>query len=154
MKEWFKYEFGFVNVDSENLYLTNTGNWSETKNLTEKNKKVSNKNDRKSSSITGFIILVFCVFAFMIYKIYISGKLGISLILLTVGGGYKFYQYLKTEIGAKFKIPLEKITELNINEKSAEIKFVDGESLSGSYLLNNIDEKGKQIIKSLKETKR
>ena len=154
MKEWFKYEFGYVNIDSENLYLTNTGNWSETKNLTEKTKKVANKNDRKSSSISGFIILVFCVFAFMIYKSYISGKLGITLILLTVGGGYKFYQYLKTEIGAKFKIPLEKITELNVLENSVEIKFIDGEGLSGNYLLNNIDEKGKQIINSLKETKK
>ena len=38
MKQWFKYEFGFVNLDSENFYLTNSGNWSETENLKEKTK--------------------------------------------------------------------------------------------------------------------
>ena len=150
MKEWFKYEYGYVNVDSKNLFLTNSGNWSETKKLTEKTKNISKKNDRKSSSINGFIIFVFSLFAFMIYKNFINGKLGLALIFFTIGGGYKFYQYLKTEIGAKFKIPLEKIIELNILEKSAEIKFIDGEGLAENYLLNNIDEKGKKIMYSLK----
>ena len=150
MKEWFKYEFGYVNIDSENLFLTNSGNWSETKNLTEKTKKVSDKNDNKSSSIIGFIIIVFCVFAFMIYKSFISGKIGLTLIFITIGGGYKFYQYLKTEIGAKFRIPLEKITEINVLEKSVEIKFFDGEGLKVNYILNNIDEKGKNIMNTVK----
>ncbi|WP_196889864.1 hypothetical protein [Aureivirga sp. CE67] len=43
MKEWFKYELGYVNIDSENIYLTGSGNWSETKNLEEKTRKVSKK---------------------------------------------------------------------------------------------------------------
>jgi hypothetical protein len=154
MKEWFKYEFGYVNIDSENLFLTNSGNWSETKNLTEKTKKVSDKNDNKSSSIIGFIIIVFCVFSFMIYKSIISGKIGLTLIILTIGGGYKFYQYLKTEIGARFKIPLKKITEINILEKSVEIKFFDGEGLKANYLLNNIDEKGKSIMNTVNNIER
>ena len=105
MKEWFKYEFGYVNIDSENLFLTNSGNWSETINLDEKTKKINAKNDTKSSSIIGFIIIVFGIFAYLIYKSFISGGVGLTLLLLTIGGGYKLYQYLKTEIGAKFKIP-------------------------------------------------
>ena len=151
MKEWFKYEFGYVNIDSENLFLTNSGNWSETKNLPEKTKTISDKNDNKSSSIIGFIIIVFCVFAFMIYKSFISGKIGLTLIFLTIGGGYRFYLYLKTEIGAKFRIPIEKITEIDILEKSVEIKFFDGEGLKANYLLNNIDEKGKNIMITVKD---
>ena len=154
MKEWFKYEFGFINVDSENLYLTNTGNWSETKILVEKTKKGSKTNGAKGTSITVFIIFVFCVIAFTIYKSFITGKLGVAFILLTVGGGYKFYQYLKTEIGAKFKIPLEKITEFSIFENSAKIKFIDGDGFSENYFLNNIDNKGKAIIGALKINKK
>ena len=78
MKEWFKYEFGYVNVDSENLFLTNSGNWGETISLTEKTKKTANQN----SSIIGFIIVVFCIFAFMIYKNFINGKSGFGLIFI------------------------------------------------------------------------
>lgn len=150
MKEWFKYEFGYVNIDSENLFLTNSGNWSETKNLTEKTKESSTKNDNKSSSIIGFIIIVFCFFGFITYKSFISGKTGLTLFFLTIGGGYKFYQYLKTEIGAKFRIQLEKISEVKINEKSVEIKFIDGEGLNTNYILNNIDKKGKSIMNLIK----
>jgi hypothetical protein len=36
VKEWFTHEYGFVNIDTENIYFTNTGNWSETKDLEEK----------------------------------------------------------------------------------------------------------------------
>ena len=38
MKHWFKYEFGYVNIDSEYLYFTNTGNWSEVQEIKEKSK--------------------------------------------------------------------------------------------------------------------
>jgi hypothetical protein len=58
---------------------------------------------------------------------------------------------LWNEIGAKFRIPLEKISEVIINEKTVEIKFIDGEGLNTNYLLNNVDEKGKNIMNSLKK---
>jgi hypothetical protein len=151
MKEWFKYEFGYVNINSENLFLTNSGNWSETENLTEKTKKISNKNNKKSSSIIGFIILILCLFGFLIYKNTLSGKTGTALIFITIGMGYKLYEYLKTEIGAKFKIPLEKITELIFLKNSVEINFIDGEGLKSSYKLNNINEKGEKIMHSIKK---
>lgn len=86
MKEWFKYEFGYVNIDSENLYLTNSGNWSETRDLPEKTKQASNKNDNKSSSILGFIIVTIGLLTFLIMKNFINGKVGLTLILLTLGG--------------------------------------------------------------------
>ena len=150
MKEWFKYEFGYVNIDSENLYLTNSGNWSETKNLSEKTEKISKKNDTKSSSILGFLIIVFLIFVFMIYKNMVSGKVGLTLIGTTVVGGYKLYEYLKTEIGAKFKIPLSKISEIKITEHNAEIFFLDSEGNKDNYKLIRVDEKGFGILESLK----
>jgi hypothetical protein len=150
MKEWFKYEFGYVNIDSENLYLTNSGNWSETKNLSEKTKKSSKKDDTRSSSVLGFLIIVFLIFVFMIYKNMVSGKVGLTLIGTTVVGGYKLYEYLKTEIGAKFKIPLSKISEIKLSEQNAEIFFLDSEGKTDNYKLIRIDEKGFGILESLK----
>jgi hypothetical protein len=152
MKEWFKYEFGYVNIDSENLYLTNSGNWSETKNLSEKTKEISKKNDNRSSSVLGFLIVVFLIFVFMIYKNMVSGKVGLTLIGTTIVGGYKLYEYLKTEIGAKFRIPLSKIYEIKLSELNAEIYFEDGEEKKDNYKLMRIDEKGYGILENLKNT--
>ena len=151
MKEWFKYEFGYVNIDSENLYLTNTGNWSETKDLTEKTKQVANKNDNKSSSTLGFLIIILGLLGFLIFKSLVNGKVGFTLILITLGGGYKLYEYLKTEIGAKFKIPLTKITEIKKKKKSIEIIFINGEGNKDIYNLHRVDEKGMNLMSSLKE---
>ena len=84
MKEWFKYEFGYVNIDSENLYLTNTGNWSETKTLTEKTKKVANQNDNKSSSMIGFIVIALFILGYLNFKSILSGRVALTLIVITI----------------------------------------------------------------------
>lgn len=149
MKEWFKYEFGYVNIDSENLYLTNSGNWSETKDLGEKTQEVANKNDNKSSLILGFIIVVLGLLTFSIIKNLISGKVGITLLLIAVVGGYKLYEYMKSEIGAKFKIPLTKISEIKENGTTIEIIFINGEEKMDSYKLHRVEEKGIKIVTAL-----
>ena len=151
MKEWFKYEFGYVNIDSENLYLTNTGNWSETKDLQEKTKKADNENDNKSSLMIGFIIVVVGFFTFLIFKSFISGKIGLTLITITVLGGYKLYEYLKTEIGSKFKIPINKISEIKETGKSIEIIFTNGEGKMDNYKIHGVDEKGILLMNNLKQ---
>lgn len=144
MKEWFKYEFGYVNVDAENLYLTNSGNWSDTKKLKEKAK---NNKTKKRSSIIGFLILVFCLFLFMIYKSSTIDTIGVTLFILALG--YKLYLYLKFEIGPQFRIPIAKISEMKIDEKSVEIYFLDGDGVYSSFLLEKVEEKGKNILNSL-----
>lgn len=146
MKEWFKYEFGYVNINDKNIYLTNSGNWSETKDLTEKTKEVTTKNDNKRSRMLGFFIAVIMLIIYLIYEGTVNGKVGVGLIIITVGGGYKVYQYLKTEIGFKFKIPFSKISEIKRNGSNAEIIFLNGEGNDDRYLLQRIDEKGISII--------
>ena len=151
MKEWFTYEFGYVNIDSENLYLTNSGNWSETNDLMEKTKQVASKNDTRSSSILGFIILIVGLLAFLVVKNLISGKVGLTLLVVAIAGGYKLYDYLRSEIGAKFKIPLTKISEIRENGSSIEIIFTNGEGNVDSYKLLRVEEKGIMIMGSLEE---
>jgi hypothetical protein len=72
-------------------------------------------------------------------------------VILIVFGGYSLYEYLKTEIGAKFKIPLDKIVEIKEQENSIEINFINGEGDNDTYKLEKIDEKGIAIIKSMKQ---
>jgi hypothetical protein len=35
-KSFYKYKYGYINIDQNNIYITSTGNWSETIQLTEK----------------------------------------------------------------------------------------------------------------------
>ena len=138
-----------MNIDSEYLYLTNTGNWSETKTLMERTKKVADQNDNKSSLTIGFIIVMLCILGYLNFKSILSGKVAITLIVITVLGGYKLYEYLKTEIGAKFKIPLDKISEIIVNDKSIEILFINGEGKNDSYKLHRVEGKGVAVMNSL-----
>lgn len=152
MKEWFKYEFGFVNIDDNNIYLTNTGNWSEIHSLEEKSMRLDRKNDTKGSMMIGFILVFLALFGFLIFKNLMSGKVGFFLIAIVALGGYKLYDYLKTEIGAQFKIPKSKITEIKIGKESAEILFLNADEKSDSYKLLRIDKKGIEILTELNKT--
>ncbi len=70
MKKWFKYRFGYVNIDDENFYLTNSGNWSETIDMNEKTKKTEKKGSLKKFRINVYLYVV----------------AGISLCLICFGG--------------------------------------------------------------------
>lgn len=149
MKEWFKYEFGYVNIDSQNIYFTSSGNWSETKNLKEKSKEVERKHHIKSSKHVLFLILTGLVLSFILFKSIDNGKVSLTLILLIPVGGYKLYNYLKTEIGTNHKIPLAKINEIKIKNNSAEIIFLNSENSSDYYNLTLVEEKGMKILENL-----
>jgi hypothetical protein len=56
MKEYFKYANGFVNINYENLFLTNSGYWSETRELLEKSSKTIKKHKYKSLKIYIFFL--------------------------------------------------------------------------------------------------
>ncbi len=61
MKEYFKYSNGFVNINDENLFLTNSGNWSETIDLLEKSPKSIRQNTLKELKIYSFLFIVVCI---------------------------------------------------------------------------------------------
>jgi hypothetical protein len=149
MKEWFKYEFGYVNVDAHNLYLTNTGNWSETIHLKEKASAVSVTNSSKNTYIIVYIALALVTFAFLFFKNMLSAKPSLLLVAITVGGGYKLYQYMKREIGAKFKIPVEKIQEIRLEENNAVIIFITETGDADRYNLVKVEKKGLEILQTL-----
>lgn len=150
MREWFKYEFGFVNLDTNNLYLTNTGNWHEIEKLNEKSDKTNTKGDNKRNRIIGYLFLVVCLFGFLFFKNILTGRVSISLIILITAGGYKVYQYMKTEIGPKFKIPIEKISDIKIDHKNVQIVFLNGKNIEDCHKISFIEMKGVHILEKLK----
>ena len=151
-KIWFKYEFGFVNLDDELLYLTNTGNWSEASKLKEKSKNGSHKKRFKRTRVSMFLIVSLLVFlALFLYNI--SGS-SISLLLL-LGlpiAGYKLYQYLKSEMGTTCKIPLLKLVAISMEKNDVVIKFLNGDEEEDLLTLKNFDSRGLQIFERLKRT--
>ncbi len=144
MKDWFKYEFGYVNIDDKNIYFTNTGNWSETKELQEKG--IQKSNIFRKSSIQFFLVMLVLLFGFLIIKGFDNGKLllGLPIILFLV------YKYLKPELGSKYKVPLTKIYNIEIEGKTATISFIDSFDKQQTETLTKVDDKGIQLLEKLK----
>ena len=73
MKEFFKYANGYVNINDENLFLTNSGNWSETKEINEKSAKTIRQNNVK-----GFKFYVFLFIIIVLFFVFLSIVKGLS----------------------------------------------------------------------------
>lgn len=151
MKQWFKYKFGFINIDSENLYLTNSGNWSKTLSLTENNTNIENKNDANKTKYLGFIIAIIGSLVYLIFKNKINGKVGIGLLMSVIILGYKLYSYFKSEIGESFKIPLHKIQTISLKTDRFKINYINQEGVESIKEIFKIEEKGFLIMENLQK---
>ena len=149
MKQWFKHEYGFVNIDVENLYFTNTGNWSETKDLKEKGIQQQNSFRQFRMKIIPFVIIAVVVFL-LIFPID-SGKVKFSLIAGLVVLAISTRNYLKRETSEKFKLPLFKIKNIKLNGETATITFQDGEGKSTEQTLEKLDREGIQLLETLQK---
>jgi hypothetical protein len=150
-RAWFKYEYGFVNIDSKNLYLTRTGNWSEIPDLTE---KAQLKYSIMPKLIKGFLFIVLFISGLlMLNKL---SDFGISLLSIlsalgAVGGGYTLYEYLKRETGYKFLIPLYKIRSIEYSGINVTIVFKNKENREESIHLEKVELKGILILKKIEK---
>ncbi len=145
MKEYFKYANGFVNINDENLFLTNSGNWSETKELLEKSSKSIKKNNYKSLKIYIFLFIIFCLVALILSKSK-SGSIPFSIILLGLG----VFAYMKREIGNRYKIPISKIRSISIVDNSVKIVFFNENKTEDWEEINAIEAKGFAVLENLK----
>jgi hypothetical protein len=149
LKTWFPYNLGFVNIDSENLYLTNTGNWSETKGLQEKG--IGKTNAKRRFRIGAFIAIVALASVILFLTNLLGGKLSLLILVGLPMAGLAVYKYMKTELGAAYSIPLIKIQRIEINDKQVTLYFVDGLGQADIETLNEVDEKGLAILTTLKD---
>lgn len=148
MKEYFKYNRGYVNINDENLFLTNSGNWHETLELLEKSPKSIKSNYFKSFKTYLFFLLLFIACGFIFYGKEHTTKsraIPIGVIFLIIAA----YQYLKRESGNSYKIPISKIQRITLIEERVTIEFLNLDGISDSETINGIEEKGKAILSDL-----
>ncbi|NHN25003.1 hypothetical protein FIA58_004860 [Flavobacterium jejuense] len=150
MKHFFKYEKGFVNIDAENLYLTQSGNWSETDSLSEKSKKSKSQNTKKKIKTYSFYAMLLS-FSLLLFFNLNNGKNGkmmlpIGIILLFLSA----YYYIRAASGSQYKIPFSKITKMEHSFNSLKIHFKNFDDKEDFERLDAIDKKGIQILKDLK----
>jgi len=151
MKEWFKYEFGYVNLTDEDIYLTHTGNWSETEQLPEKTNRNTRKGNFRRGRIIVFFLIAICLFlAAMLHNL--AGNSASLLLLLGLPiGGFKLYQYLKSDMSLSFKIPLIKLKSVVCLENQAELLFENGDGEEETIRLAGVEEKGMKLLQTLLE---
>jgi hypothetical protein len=146
MKEYFKYANGFININDDNLFLTNSGNWSETYDLKEK----SSKSNFKTNKIYLNYLFVIVLIGLGIYDVLKDAKnksfpFGIVLIGLGV------LAFLKREKGKRYKIPLSKIIKITVSNNATTIIFYDENDLEDIEEITHIETKGLHVFEQIKQ---
>ncbi|TGD58833.1 hypothetical protein [Flavobacterium humi] len=144
MKEYFKYEHGYVNINNQDLFLTNSGNWSETLTIEEKSSKTIRKNNAKNVKIYIYFLLVICLMALIISRSQ-TGAIPLGLILLAFGA----FLYMKRDLGNRYKIPLSKIKSIEISANEAKIIFLNESNVEDSETIRKIESKGIPILSEI-----
>lgn len=148
MKDYFKYKFGYVNIDLENIYLTNTGNWSETIDMKEKG--IQKQKKLKKAGISLFLLISIVILLLLISKNLISGRISLLLFIGFPIGLYQAYKYLGTELGSQFKIPISKITHIEIENNTISITFLNFNNETNTYQIESVTEKGLSMITTIR----
>ena len=149
IKDWFRYEFGYVNIDAENIYLTNSGNWSETKLLAEKNKHNIKKSQRKAFSKKTFLYVSVLLFGLLLLLNFSNIHSGVLLPILLVFGGYYLYQDYKPELGLSFLIPLKKLITIEINNEEVVLHFTNADGEHDYIELKKVTPQGILILEKI-----
>lgn len=145
MKEYFKYANGYVNINDENLFLTNSGNWSETHDLLEKSLKSIRKNDLKSLKIYSLPFIIVCL-GLLLYS-----KLDNVFIPFAFSGScFGAYLYLIRETGKRYKIPISKIISFNISNDTVKIVFKNANDVDDFEEIFKVEKKGLSILEELR----
>jgi len=145
MREYFKYKKGFVNIDDENLYLTNSGNWQEARNLQEKSSKTIRANRNKKNKFTLYFYILLGIGVLLLFYQLSNGK-SIRIPIVFCGLGFAVYRYMIRETGNAYKIPLHKIELISLVETNATIHFLDENSEETTEYIGEVDSKGIYIL--------
>lgn len=147
MKEYFKYDNGYVNINDENLFLTNSGNWSEITTIEEKSEKTIRKNSIRSLKFYAFILGLVGLVALSVARAQ-NGSIPIGLILLV----FAAYMYMKRDVGSKYKIPLSKIKNIEIDKEEVKIIFLNLNNVEDFEIIHKVENKGLSILVVLIQT--
>lgn len=153
MKEWFKYKYGFVNIDKNFVFLTKSGNWSETSELKEKNYKGFKTSELKDKiKIFSYLAVLALLAIWLMLKNLASGDLSFLLLIGLPVLFYFVYHYLIREANASFLIPKDKIFQIEIVDEETTLFFYDINGKETSHIIKEFDQKGFEILQKLKST--
>lgn len=144
MKEYFKYANGYVNINDENLCLTNSGNWSETHDLLEKSPKSIRKNDLKSLKIYSLPFIIVCIGLLMYSKLD-----NIFIPFAFSGSCFGAYLYLIRETGKCYKIPISKIISFDVSNDKVKILFRNANGIDDFEEIFKVEPRGLAIFEEL-----
>lgn len=148
MKQYFKYSNGYVNINEENIFMTNSGNWSEIHSLEEKSAKTEKANRRKKLKYDFYIFVMIVCGAFGIYNA-INDVINKTIPIFLVGMLLGVYKYFQNEKGKRIKIPLVKIIAIEVTGNNAKIFFYNKSNEKDSEELSKMESKGLQILEQL-----
>lgn len=148
MQDWFKHQYGYVNVDDDNFYLTNSGNWTEALKLEEKNPDSAFKKSFRPLRIIIYFICCIALFSWFLMYTFSMGEISLLLIAALAGGSYFLWQYLRAEMSTAFKIPTSKITRVEIAGKTAVIQFNNEKNMPDQVILKKVSKRGLEILAS------
>ena len=151
MKHFFKYKFGYINIDEENLYLTKTGNWQEVKDIIARNNK--NKEDKKPNTIFqifSYILVLFNIAVFLYTLVYTPEYIITTLITVLVLDSITFI-FRRRDFGKQCIIPLNCITAIEIlKNNKVKINYTKNGNNPDYVTLKRVEEKGIEFLKNLK----
>jgi len=122
-KSFYKYKYGYINIDQNNIYITSTGNWSETIQLTEKKFGKTKKRIGRVISIYFFFTIIILALLGSLILSYKNLLFKLLSLLTSVAGFLGIKRYFDTETGQRFFIPKTKIINIAINEDSIKLNF-------------------------------
>lgn len=138
-RDYFPHKYGFINVDEDNIYLTQSGNWSQTKDLREF------REPEKRPELTPVVNILFiavnigllALFYYLMKDDSLTyGDFFFILILYGLIYAEKKIRVSKARFKANFRIPLVKITGLNQAANSTvELDFIDVDDQQRTQLL-------------------
>jgi len=150
MKHFFKYGAGYINIDSENLFITNTGNWQETFDLKEKNKESIVENNRRIARMNSFVYVLFGIAIFVMLQTISTDSVYFKFIFVLPVIAFFVYRYFKSGTGKRYKIPLSKIESVELYDKDGiKIFFLNAVNESDFEIINKVEPKGFKILSEL-----
>ncbi|RXR19462.1 hypothetical protein [Flavobacterium stagni] len=138
MKEYFKHDKGYLLINEEAFFLTSSGNWSEIQQLNEKGFYEVRQQAIRSFKVFVWVGLILLISLFISFKSqsYYSFLVGLGL-------AFSVWRYLITETTIRCKIPMDKMSEVKINEEQNVIvfHFKNARNIEDFELLNEVDPK-------------
>ena len=142
MKHYFKYRDGYINVNETDLYLTTTGNWSETHKLVEKSHLSEMNNSNRVTYKYFSWIVIYVVILYLLYK-FTGGEQLIIAAIIAAAHFFLIVQRFRRDFGLRYRIPLSKITAIEIqNDLDITIHFTNLESKPDFQELKEVQDKG------------